>query len=102
MDNKIYGYKIRNKVTGKFLASSGKWTSVGRVYAKKGAAIKKLNTLLKRAPQALKIFGKQEISPDWLKTRDSLLEEILSQCEVVELSESNSYPIIFEVDKLRI
>ena len=100
MKKKIYGYKIRNKKTGKYLASSGNWTSVGKVWARKGGAIKKLNNLLKRASDAEKRWhgGRK---PDWLKTKEDLLEEIL-QCEVVELSESNSYPITFEIDKIKV
>ena len=100
MKEKIYGYKIRNKETGKYLASSGSWTSMGKVYIKKGAALKKLNTLLKQASRTKKPW-KGMNRPDWAKTKDELLEEIL-QCEIVELCESNSYPIIFEIDKLKV
>ena len=97
MEKKVYGYKIRNKETGKYLASSGIWTSMGKVYIKKGAALKKLNTLLKRAPESRGGYSR----PSSVKTKDELLEEIL-QCEIVELCESNSYPIIFEIDKLKV
>lgn len=100
MKEKIYGYKIRNKKTGKYLASSGGWTGMGKVYIKKGSALKKLNTLLKRASDVDKIW-KSRNRPDLAKTKDELLEEIL-QCEIVELCESNSYPIIFEIDKLKV
>lgn len=100
MKKKVYGYKIRNKETGKYLASSGSWTSMGKVYIKKGAALKKLNTMLKQASNIDKSW-KGRIRPDWQKTKDDLLEEIL-QCEIVELCESNSYPITFELDKLKV
>lgn len=100
MKKKVYGYKIRNKNTGKYLASSGSWTSMGKVYIKKGAALKKLNTMLRRASNLEKNW-KGRVMPDWQKTKDELLEEIL-QCEIVELCESNSYPIIFEIDKIKV
>lgn len=101
MKKKIYGYKIRNKETGKYLASSGSWTSMGKVYIKKGAALKKLNDLLKRAPKSRGAPRKGYFRPGSVKTKDELLEEIL-QCEIVELCESNSYPITFELDKLKV
>jgi len=101
MEEKIYGYKIRNKKTGKYLASSGCWTNVGKVYAKKGSALKKLNTLLKRAPESRGGPGKGYFRPSSVKTKDELLEEIL-QCEIVELCELNSYPITFELDKIKV
>lgn len=98
---KIYGYKIRNKITGKYLASSGRWTSVGKVYARKGGAINKLNQLLKQAPKSLGGPGKGYYRASSVKTKDKLLEEIL-QCEIVELCEANSYPITFELDKIKV
>tara|TARA_B100001094_G_scaffold40487_1_gene35164 strand:+ start:8326 stop:8637 length:312 start_codon:yes stop_codon:yes gene_type:complete len=103
MKKKICGYKIRNKDTGKYLTATGGWTSMGKVYIKKGSALKKLNVLLSRAPESFEKYenGLKGLLYSGTKTKEDLLDEIL-RCEIVELCEANSYPIVFELDKLKV
>lgn len=89
---KPMGYKLRDSRTGLYLASGGRWTKMGKVWPRSSDAIRMINRMLKRA--SVKKWSKD------LKTKDEIVDD-LSNYEVVELYEKNSYPILFHADKIR-
>jgi hypothetical protein len=84
-------YKIRDKKRGLFLGVRGKWTSEGKSWSKIHYAIAGFNSMISRLP---KLKTKKTL------TKDELFENI-TDFEIVEFKEDNSYSILFHADKLR-
>lgn len=92
-EGKISAYKLRDNRSGLFLAQNGRWTRIGKTWPRKSDAIRAINSVIKRAPESnLGLLKK-------IKTKDDIIDE-LGSFEVVELTESSSYPILFHVDKI--
>ena len=94
---RILAYKLRDNTTGLYLASGGKWTKMGKTWPRKSDAIRSINSLIKRAPKNSWIRVGQKTKE---KSKDEIIDDLVL-FEIVELSESNSYPVLFHVNKIR-
>ena len=89
---KPLGYKLRDKNSGLYLSSRGRWTKMGKVWPRSSDAIRSVNQNIKRAS-----YKKLDQS---LKTKDEIIDD-LTNYEIVELYEKKCYPILFHADKIR-
>tara|TARA_B100000131_G_scaffold323253_1_gene380977 strand:+ start:638 stop:922 length:285 start_codon:yes stop_codon:yes gene_type:complete len=93
MKKKVLGYKVRNKTSGLFLSSlaSNKWTKIGKTWPRRGDVVRALNVGLKnlRRYEHLKVNFYQKALDD------------MPNWEVVELTEENSFSVLFLIDKLK-
>ena len=92
--DKILGYKIRHLKTNLFLSSvsKNKWTKIGKTWPRRCDAIRAVN-------QGLSFYYR------YRNFKQSEYEDTVNDIanwEVVELSETSAYPILFLVDKLKV
>ncbi len=92
--DKVLGYKVRHSKTRLFLSSVSrkKWTKVGKTWPRRGDAVRAIN-------QGLSFFMRYRTYKQ--SDYEEILEDI-ANWELVELTESQSYPILFIVDKLKV
>ena len=93
MSKKILGYKLRHKNTGLFLSSlsSNKWTKIGKTWPRRSDVTRALNIGLKN----LRRYDKLKVN-----FYEKALDDMVNW-EVVELSESNSFSVLYLLDKLK-
>lgn len=92
-DKKVLGYKIRHSKTNLFLSSpyKMKWTKVGKTWPRMCDVVRTINYGTR--------YYKYRIEEDE-KSYDTYINDLVNW-EVVELTESNKYPIAFIMDKLK-
>ena len=93
-NEKILGYKIRHSKTKLYLSSVSKkkWTKVGKTWPRRGDAIRAIN-------QGMNYFSRYRSFKE--KDREDIIDD-LANWEVVELTESSTYPVLFLIDKIKV
>ena len=93
-NKKVLGYKIRHSETKLYLSSvsRGKWTKIGKTWPRKGDAVRAIN-------KGMDFFSRHRSykQNDLENTIDDL-----ANWELVELTESSTYPVLFLIDKIKI
>jgi hypothetical protein len=86
-DSKVLGFKIRHLNSGLYLTSisKGKWSKVGKVWPRRGDAVRAINYGLKHSSGS---------------SRENALEDI-PNWELVELCEASSSSCLFMLDKIK-
>jgi len=89
---KILGYKVRHSKTNLYLSSISKkkWTKIGKTWPRKGDMTRAIN-------QGMKHFSKYR---SYLNENEEVIDD-LANWEVVELTESSTYPVLFLIDKIK-
>ena len=91
---KVLGYKIRHGKTGLYLSSisNNKWTKIGKTWPRKGDVTRAINSGLKSLNR-LRRYNKMKY--------ENILDDI-PNWEVIELTESSKFPVLFMLDKLKV
>ena len=88
MESKVLGYKIRNKETGLYALSiyKNKWGKSGRTWSRMCDVVRVLNLGSKSFSES-----KSSAYKEWL----------IGNIEIIELTEFNSYSLIYIINKLK-
>jgi len=91
---KVLGYKIRHSETNLYLSSVSKekWTKVGKTWPRRGDVIRAIN-------QGMNYFSRYKRFKS--KVREDIIDD-LANWEMVELTESSAYPVLFLIDKIKV
>ena len=91
---KVLGYKIRHSETNLYLSSVSKkkWTKIGKTWPRKCDAVRAIN-------MGMNFFSRYKSYKhnDYESTIDDM-----ANWELVELTESSAYPVLFLIDKIKV
>ena len=92
-EKKVLGYKVRHVKTKLYLSSisKNKWTKIGKTWPRRGDAIRAIN-------KGMDFFSRYKSFKQ--KDFEDTVDDI-ANWEVVELTESTTYPVLFLIDKIK-
>jgi hypothetical protein len=89
---KTHGYKVKNIISGLYLKSFHfdriSWSKNGKIWSHKGYISSSINSAISNSRRYKSIL-------------ESVIINDIGNWEIVELQESNSYPLAFILDKIK-
>ncbi len=91
---KPLGFKVKHRLSGLYLSSisRNKWTKVGKTWPRKADLIRSINAGLAALGRMKRFNGNKS---------EDVLDDI-ANWDIIELTESRSYPALFHINKFKL